>query len=166
MRSVTVLWTWCSRDLNSLEGRGGCTGVFIPGKESWAAVGYITCVIALMNYLEQVEGYSSRFMEGIALWVNKFLCVTAQFLLFARAAYSILKIRMVFFSSRGWHFLAELVFHAILFNINWRGKKIFEGCSEKVEERKLCFLISIEKSNSLIKIGRRRQGIQWTWVRQ
>lgn len=51
-----------------------------------------------------------------ALWVNICLCVITQFLLFARAAYSILKIRMVFFYSREWCFLAELVFYAILFN--------------------------------------------------
>lgn len=55
-------------------------------------------------------------MESIALWVNMCLCVTTQFRLFARAAYSILKISVVFFYSRGWYFLAKLVFYAILFN--------------------------------------------------
>lgn len=69
--SVAVFWTWCSRHLNSLEGGGGCTGIFIPGKESWSAVWYIAYIIALVNYPEQVgEGYSNRFIESVA----EFLC--------------------------------------------------------------------------------------------
>lgn len=71
--------------------------------QSWSAVWYITYVTALMSHLEQVgEGYNKVSLEKIAEFLRQThcelsicLCVTAQILLFARAAYSILKIRMV-----------------------------------------------------------------------